>query len=96
MIALKKVIAPVDDTPFDEICSFETPNYIGVYVEESPVNHRPCFVLMPIMDGEFSLECIPMPESLAELDEIVYKKVRENIQSVSTSRSLTVVIDEAE
>ena len=96
MIALKKVIAPVDDTPFEEICSFETANYIGVYVEESPVDHGPCFAIMPIMDGEFSLECIPMPESLAKLDEIVYKKVRENIQSVSTSRCLTIEIDEGE
>lgn len=94
MIALKKVIAPINDTPFEEICSFETPNYIGAYVEESPVDHGPCFVLMPKMDGEFSLECIPMPESLAKLDEIVYKKVKENIQSVSTSRSINVEIDE--
>lgn len=94
MIALKKVIAPVDDTPFDEICSFETENYIGIYVEESPVDHGPCFAIMPKMDGEFSLECIPMPESLAKLDEIVYKNVLENIQSVSTSRSINVEIDE--
>lgn len=94
MIALKKAIAPVDDTPFEEICSFETPNYIGVYVDSSPVDHEPCFVLMPMMDGEFSLECIPMPESLAKLDEIVSKKIGENIQSVSTSRSINVEIDE--
>ena len=95
MIALKKVIAPVDDTSFDEICSFETENYIGIYVDNLPKIHEPGFVLMPKNDGEFSIDCIPVPESLEKLDSIVASKtLEEHIVSVSMSRSLRVEIDE--
>lgn len=94
MIALKKVIAPVDDTPFDEICSFETENYVGAYVDDLPRIHEPGFVLMPKNGGEFSIEVFIIPESLEAIDNIVYSKTKEHIVSVSTSRSLKVEIDE--
>ena len=50
---------------------------------------------MPKNDGEFSINCIPVPESLEKLDSIVASKtLEEHIVSVSMSRSLRVEIDE--
>lgn len=94
MIELKRVIAPIDDTPFDEICSFETENYIGMYVDDFPKYHISGFILMPKDDIEFGIIFIEIPNDLEKLDTIVYGKVEEHIESVSTSRRLEVKIIE--
>lgn len=94
MIQLKRVIAPADDTPFDDICSFETENFVGVYVESLPKIHLPGFMIMPKENYEFMAECIDMPDSLDKLDNVVFDKVYEHIESVSTSRCLEIKINE--
>lgn len=94
MIKLKRIIAPVDDTPFDEICSFETNNYIGVFVDCLPKVLEPGFVVMPKNDGEFSIDFITIPETLEQLDNTLYYKVKEHIACVSTSRELDIKIIE--
>lgn len=94
MIELKCVLAPVDDTPYDEICSFETANYIGIYTDFFPVGNISGFVVMPKKDIEFSVIFIKAPNNLEELDSIVYDEVDEHIISVSTSRCLDIIIVE--
>lgn len=99
MIELKRVIAPVDDTPFDEICSFETENYIGIFVDYINILDSfatPKFLIMPKNTIEFSIEFIEIPDSLDKLDNSVYDKTDEHIIGVSTSRSLEIKIDEGE
>ena len=94
MIQLKRVLAPIDGTPFDEICSFETANYIGIYIDFFPEIHESGFVVMPRDDIEFSIVFIKTPNNLEELDNIVYDKVDEHIDFVSTSRCLEIKINE--
>lgn len=94
MIELKRVLAPADDTPFDEICSFETENYIGVYVEALPRISLPGFVVMPKRDSEFEIFCIEVTDSLELLDATVFYKTDEHITALSTSRCLDVKINE--
>lgn len=94
MIELKRILAPVDDTPFDEICSFETKNYIGVFVDILPEDGRPGFVIMPKSDSEFSMDLISFVNTLEKLDERVYSVTEEHITAVSTSRCLDIKINE--
>ena len=94
MIELKRVIAPADDTPFDEICSFETENYVGIYVDCLPRLYIPCFLIVPKSDLEFSIEYIEIPDNLEQLDNKVFEITGEHIIGVSTSRSLVIKIDE--
>lgn len=94
MIELKRVLAPVDDTPFDEICSFETANYIGIYTDFFPMGSISGFVVMPRNDIEFSVIFIQAPNNLEELDSTVYDEVDEHIEFVSTSRCLNIRIVE--
>lgn len=94
MIKLTRILAPVDDTPFDEICSFETENYIGVFVDTFPVEFTSGYVIMPKGEYEFFFAFISEANTLEQLDEIVYRKVDEHIIAVSTSRCLEVRINE--
>ena len=97
MIELKRVIAPADGTPFDEICSFETQSYIGIFVDYISILDSfatPKFLIMPKGDCEFSIEFVESPDNLEKLDNFVYDKTDEHIIGVSTSRSLEIKIDE--
>lgn len=94
MIELKRILAPVDDTPFDEICSFETENYIGIFVDTSPATFTSGYVIMPKSDSEFSFAFVDEANTLEQLDEIVFRKVDEHITAVSTSRCLDIKINE--
>ena len=94
MIELRRVLAPVDDTPFDEICSFETENYIGIYVGNFPEVYEAGYIIMPKNDIEYTIDFIKEPNNLEQLDSIVYDKVDEHIDCVSTSRCLEIKICE--
>ena len=103
MIELKRILAPVDDTPFDEICSFETANYIGIFVDNFPDDWQPGFVILPKGDSEFSLDFVKFVSNLERLDDIanlerlddiVFEKTAEHINGVSTSRCLEIKINE--
>ena len=94
MIELKRTLAPVDNTSFDEICSFETNNYIGIYVNNFPEVYESGYIVMPKSDIEYSIDFIKTPNNLEELDSIVYDKVDEHIDCVSTSRCLEIEICE--
>jgi len=88
MIALKRILAPVDDTKFNDICSFETENYIGIWVDQDG------FILLTKEDIEFQYKIIGSVDSLEELDDKVYEYCEEHIDSVSTSRHISVNIIE--
>ena len=88
MIELKRVLAPADDTPFEDICSFETENYIGIFVENPEK-----FIVVPKW-GEFEIISIGFPKSLQDMDEKTYQETGERIASVSTSRVLAIKIYE--
>lgn len=94
MIELKRVLVPVDDTPFNDICSFETESYIGAFVDHIPKTCNSGFVVMPKDNYEFSLIFVDCPDSLEKLDDMVYDRVDEHIESVSTSRCLDIKINE--
>lgn len=97
MIKLTRILAPIDDTPFDEICSFETENYIGVFVDfvdSSLKDGQPGFIVMPKCDSEFSMDLINFVDTLEKLDERVYSVTEERIIAVSTSRCLDIKINE--
>lgn len=93
MIKLMRILAPVDDTPFSEICSFETENYIGVFVDTFPTAFTSGYVIMPKSDSEFSFAFVNETTTLEQLDEIVFRKVEEHITAVSTSRCLDIKIN---
>lgn len=88
MIALKRVLAPVDDTKFNDICSFDTENYIGIWTDQHG------FVVMTKDDIEFQFSIIGQGDSLEDLDSMVYNECEEHINSVSTSRHISVSINE--
>lgn len=94
MIQLKRILAPIDNTPFEELGSFETENYIGIYADSEG------FVLMPKGDDIFNFiilgftPCLGVQYSLEDLDRATYDAVEENIQAVSTSRTLKISISE--
>lgn len=90
MINLKRVLAPVDDIQFEEICSFETENYIGIFIDPQGE-----FVILP-KNEEFMIASIGLPQTLQEMDEATYQETGERIIGVSTSRVLEVKIDYGE
>ena len=98
MIELKRILAPVDDTPFDEICSFETENCIGIFIDifpdTFPATFTSGYVIMPKSNSEFSFDFVDEVNTLEQLDEIVFRKVEEHITAVSTSRCLDIKINE--
>lgn len=94
MIELMRILAPADGTPFDEICSFETENYIGIFVGTFPATFTSGYVIMPKSDIEFSFAFVDEANTLEQLDEVVFRKVEEHIITVSTSRCLDIKINE--
>ena len=78
MIQVKRTLTAVDGTSFHEICSFETNNYIGIYVDIIPNCNYSGYIILPKND----------------LDATVFYKTEEHITSVSTSRCLNIRVDE--
>lgn len=90
MIKVKRVLAPIDGTPFEEVNSFLTDNYVGVYGEYYDGSEG--FVIFPLDNDEFTMYFAGIPKTLEELDEKVFELVEERINSVSTSRHLKPTI----
>lgn len=96
MIQVKQTLAIVDGTSFHEICSFETNNYIGIYVDTIPNCNYSGYIILPKNDLVFSIDYIEEieDEDLEHLDATVFYKTEEHITSVSTSRCLDIRVDE--
>ena len=82
MIKLTRILAPADGTDFEDICSFSTESYVGIWDHEASA-----FVLFAKSDSEFHCMVLPHCESLDELDDAVHAKCDEHIDEVSESSS---------
>ena len=91
MIKVITSIVPENGMDFEEICSFKTDNYIGIW------NHRESsWFLFSESDIEFNGISIPNCETLADLDNAVYDVCDEHIIEVSESQSYHFVLIENE
>ena len=91
MIKLTRILAPANGADFEDICSFSTKNYVGVWDHEANA-----FALFAKSDIEFNYMLLPRCESLDELDDAVYAKCDEHIEEVSESSSYEFRIIERE
>ncbi len=82
-------LMPENDMDFEEICSFETLNCIGIW------NHnRGRFVVFEQSDLEMWMYEVPEVKNLEELDCEVCKLIDEHIIRVSECSNYTFKIDE--
>ena len=89
MVKLIRTLAPENGMQFEEICSFHTMNYIGVW------NHAAdTFALVAKSDVEFNLVHLPTCENLDELDDRVYAECDEHIISVSDRSAFVIALTE--
>jgi hypothetical protein len=78
MVKLIRTLAPENGMHFEDICSFHTMNYIGIW------NHAADkYALFAKSDVEFNLVHLTFCENLDELDDRVYAECDEHIISVS-------------
>ena len=82
MIKLTRILAPANGADFEDICSFSTKNYVGIWDHEANA-----FALFAKSDYEFHCMALPYCESMDELDDAVYAKCDEHIEEVSESSS---------
>ena len=89
---MQKVIrklVPENNMDFEDICSFETESYIGIWDQKSED-----YVVIAKSDCEFWLYPLPPCSDLEELDNKVYDLVEEHIIGVSECLRYTFRIDE--
>lgn len=89
---MQKVIrklTPENDMDFEDICSFETESYIGIWDQMKEE-----YVMFAKSDYEFCLHQLPPSIDLEELDNKVYDLVQEHIIGVSECSRYTFKIDE--
>lgn len=90
MIKVIHTIAPEEDMLFDDILSFETDNYVGMFDYQS---HE--WIMMERDSDILYLKRINCcVDNLAQLDKIVYDIVEEHIVSVSDSSAYCFAIIE--
>lgn len=91
-IIMQKVIRkliPENNMDFEDICSFETESYIGIW------NHKiDDYVVFAKSDCEFWLHPLPTCIDLEELDNKIYDLVQEHIIGVSECSSYIFEINE--
>ena len=84
MYEVVRKLSTIEYVPFDEILSFKTTNYIGIF------NHEEYqWILFEIANNELYAYYLHNVSTLDELDDIVYKCCQEHIESVSTSGAYT-------
>lgn len=89
---MQKVIRKLtseNNMDFEDICSFETESYIGIW---DHTNDR--FVMIAKSDCEFCLHPVVLCTDLEDLDNKVYGLTNEHIIGVSESSNYTFRIDE--
>lgn len=91
MKKLVRELAVEDGTRFEDICSFETKSYIGIWNFNTD-----SFVVFPSFDKEFYLYVLPKCNTLQELDNAVYAITDERICGVSESSTYEFVIEDDE
>ena len=89
MIQLIRTLAPENGMHFDEICSFHTANYIGIW---NPAEDK--FALVAKHDAEFRLVHLPICATLDELDSRVFAECEEHIVAVSDRSTYKLALTE--
>ena len=77
MAKIITTIAVENGMDFDEICSFETENYVGIWCHAHDK-----FMLATKSDMEFYSIFLNTSKDLKELDDEVYKEINEHIMEV--------------
>ena len=89
MVKLIRTLAPENGMHFEDICSFETTNYIGIW---NAAADR--FALVAKSDIEFHLIHLPQCTDINRLDELVYVKCEEHIVCVSDRSCYAISLTE--
>lgn len=89
MIRLVRSLALENGQDFEEVCSFITEDYIGIYDHNSDR-----FVVMAKSDCAFSLTVLPRCNSLDELDDTVYEECGEHIVGVSCESNYKMIVED--
>ena len=90
---MAKVITTIaaDGLGFDDICSFKTDSFIGIWCH----NHER-FVLMQDSNIQYSMCVLPSCDDLKQLDDEVYSICGEHIKEVFESSTYEFVLDTRE
>ena len=91
MIKLIRTLAPENGMKFEDVLSFETENYVGMYSHTDD-----SFILFARSDEYFNPVVLENCNTLDELDEAVYEECNEHITGVSESCSYRIVFEEWE
>ena len=93
MIKVTRILAPENGMPTNEINSFETENYYGIWD-----HNLDRFALIKKKEIEYSSEHLSKSyyDNLQEIDDEVYELIEERIIGVSDSSSFRFIIDECE
>ena len=89
MIRLVRSLALENGQDFEEVCSFVTDDFIGLYDHNSD-----CFVMMAKSDCAFNLTALPHCNSLDELDDAVYEECGEHIIGVSCDSNYKIIVED--
>lgn len=82
-------LTPENNIDFENICSFETDSYIGIWDQANDT-----YAIMKKSDFEFWLHQLPECTDLEDLDNKVYGLTNEHIIGVSEFSNYTFRIDE--
>ena len=89
MIKLIRTLSPENGMNFEDIMSFQTTNYVGIWNHESE-----SFVLMAEQDNYFCVFELHNCNNLDELDNEVYKMCEEHIIGVSSESNYRILLNE--
>ena len=89
MIRLVRSLALENGQDFEEVYSFVTDDFIGLYD-----NNSDRFVFMAKSDCAFNLTVLPRCNSLDELDDVVYEECGEHIIGVSCDSNYKIIVED--
>ncbi len=89
MVKLIRTLTPENGMHFDEICSFQTMHYIGIWNQTEGK-----FAVFEKSGVEFDLVHLPACKNLDELDDRVFAEYEERIVSVSDSSAYEFALTE--
>ena len=84
---LKRMLAPENGADFENIVSFATESYIGIWD-----HNNNSFFLIAKEDSEFNCEELGNFDTLDELDDAVYDECCEHIEEVFESSAYKITL----
>lgn len=89
MIGVINTIAPKNGMDFEDVLSFETEDYIGMWSHTNDT-----FILFARSDAYFNPVDLGRCDTLGELDEAVFEECHEHIIGVSDKSNYRIVFEE--